>query len=197
MKLFKKLFRLTKSSKKNNKWNKLAPKKGFFVNRPLRWWFFPLGTALCAAGVFVLGWYILQNRYGFSEGDKASATFVVVENMELRREITKIQPYCASLPTASLGIVVCGVPEALPNAPAEGFWPQDCAAATENILLQAAELGYGTCWCGVYPDAARVAAIRKLLNLQKTPFNLIIVGVPDESPAQRGYYDRARVKYLR
>jgi len=123
--------------------------------------------------------------------------FVVVENVELRREITKIQPYCASLPTASLGIVVCGVPEALPNAPAEGFWPQDCAAATENILLQAAELGYGTCWCGVYPDAARVAAIRKLLNLQKTPFNLIIVGVPDESPAQRGYYDRARVKYLR
>ncbi len=88
MKLFKKLFRLTKSSKKNNKWNKLAPKKGFFVNRPLRWWFFPLGTALCAAGVFVLGWYILQNRYGFSEGDKASATFVVVENMRYVDPIT-------------------------------------------------------------------------------------------------------------
>ncbi len=123
--------------------------------------------------------------------------FVVVENAALRKEITTIQPYCRSLPDAALGIVVCGVPEALPNAPEGGFWPQDCAAATENLLLQAAELGYGTCWCGLYPSMGRVEAMRKLLGVQSTPFNLIIVGVPDESPTMRGFYDKARVKYLR
>ena len=67
--------------------------------------------------------------------------FVVVESTDIRKQITKIHPYCRSLPDASLGIVVCGNPNALPNVPAEGFWPQDCAAATQNLLLQATELG--------------------------------------------------------
>ncbi|MDD3214069.1 MAG: nitroreductase family protein [Eubacteriales bacterium] len=123
--------------------------------------------------------------------------FIVVENDELKRSISKAHPYCRSLPDAAAAIVVCGIPEALPNAPGEGYWPQDCAAATQNILLQATELGYGTCWCGVYPDQARALAIGKLLGTDKTPFNIIIVGVPGETPAQRGFYDRQRVRYIR
>ncbi len=88
MKLFKKLFRPTKSSKKNNKSGKAPPTKAYFADRPLRWWLFPWGIALCALGVFVLGWHILQNRYGFSEGEKATATFVVVENMRYVDSLT-------------------------------------------------------------------------------------------------------------
>ncbi len=122
--------------------------------------------------------------------------FVVVKDAALRGEIAKVHPYCRSLPDAAMGIVVCGLPGALPNAPCEGFWPQDCAAATENILLQATELGYGTCWCGVYPDKARAEAIARLLNVSSTPFSLILVGVADESPARRGFFDAARVKVL-
>ena len=123
--------------------------------------------------------------------------FVVVEDLAIRRKITEIHPYCHSLPEAALGIVVCGKPQALPNAPAQGFWPQDCAAATENLLLQATALGYGTCWCGVYPDQPRVEALRKLIGVETTPFSLIIVGVPDEVPRRRGFLDASRVKYLR
>ncbi len=88
MKLFKKLYRPTKSSKKNNRSSKTPAGKGFFASRPLRWWFFPWGTAICALAVFVLGWHILQSRYGFSEGEKASATFVVVENMRYVDSLT-------------------------------------------------------------------------------------------------------------
>ena len=123
--------------------------------------------------------------------------YVVVENADIRQSITRVQPYCKSLVDASMGIVVCGAPEALPDAPCEGFWPQDCAAATENLLLQATELGYGTCWCGIYPDRDRAKAIADLLNVQTTPLALIIVGVADEAPNQRGFYDQARVRYLR
>ena len=123
--------------------------------------------------------------------------FVVVENAEMRRKITKVHPYCRSLPDAALAIVVCGMPDALPDAPAEGFWPQDCAAATENILLQATELGYGTCWCGVYPHRERAAALADLLGVHSVPLSLILVGVADESPKQRGFYDPARVRYIR
>ncbi len=124
--------------------------------------------------------------------------FVVVENAALRTEITKIHPYCRSLPDASLAIVVCGRPKDRLPASGEGFWPQDCAAATENIMLQARELGYGTCWCGVYPDMERANALAKLLDIRNAvPFSLIIVGVADEEPASRGYYDPSRVQYRR
>ena len=123
--------------------------------------------------------------------------FVVVESEALRRQITTFHPHCRSLPDASLAVVVCGLPEALPSAPGEGFWPQDCAAATQNILLQATELGYGTCWCGVYPDPALCKAMAELLGVRSVPFSLILVGVPTETPAQRGFFDPDRVRWLR
>jgi nitroreductase len=123
--------------------------------------------------------------------------FVVVENAELRREITKVHPYCRSLPDASMAIVVCGRPEALPDAPGEGFWPQDCAAATQNILLEAVGLGYGTCWCGLYPNMELADTIAKLLDVSSVPLSLIIVGVADERPNRRGLLDPARVQYRR
>jgi len=123
--------------------------------------------------------------------------FVVVESAEVRKSITQIQPYCKSLTDASMAIVVCGAPDALPDAPGEGYWPQDCAAATENILLQAIELGYGTCWCAIHPNRKVEEAMAKLLNVKTTPLSLIIVGVPDESPKQRGFFDQSRVHYIR
>ena len=123
--------------------------------------------------------------------------FVVVENAEMRENLTRVHPYCKSLTNASMAIVVCGMPDALPDAPAEGFWPQDCAAATENLLLQATELGYGTCWCGVYPDRARADAIAKLLGIASVPVSMVIVGLADETPKQRGFYDKTRVRYFR
>ena len=122
--------------------------------------------------------------------------FVVVENPEIRKQITQIHPHCRSLPDAAMAIVVCGLPEALPTAPGEGFWPQDCAAATQNILLEATELGYGTCWCGVYPDRERAAALAKLIQVTSTPVSMILVGVPAETPAQRGHFDPDRVRTL-
>ena len=123
--------------------------------------------------------------------------FVVVENLELRKQITQIHPHCRSLPDASLAIVVCGIPQALPDAPGEGFWAQDCAAATQNILLEATELGYGTCWCGIYPDRKLADVLAKLLEVTSVPLLLILVGVASETPKQRGFFDATRVKYLR
>ena len=119
--------------------------------------------------------------------------FVVVENADTRQRITQVHPYCRSLPDASLGIVVCGIP----NTAGEDFWPQDCAAATENLLLQATELGYGTCWCGIYPDKERSLSFANLLGVTSTPMALIIIGIADESPARRGFLDQSRVRYLR
>ena len=76
--------------------------------------------------------------------------FVVVESSKVKQQILEAHPYTQMLATASLAIIVCGRPD-LQEGLSKGYWPQDCAAATSTMLLQAAELGYGTCWCGCYP----------------------------------------------
>ena len=44
--------------------------------------------------------------------------------------------------------------------PLNPWWVQDCAAAMENILVEAADLGLGGLWIGVHPDPKRVVAVQ-------------------------------------
>ncbi len=118
--------------------------------------------------------------------------YIVVQDRALLDKLAKEMPYSKMLYTASLAIIVCG---AYPEPLSDSYFTQDCAAATENILLQAVELGLGTCWCGVYPRRERVEIIQRILNTDKMPLNLIAVGVPDENPAPRSVYDPAKVTW--
>ncbi len=122
--------------------------------------------------------------------------FVVVRSRELLDGIMKVHPYTKMLATASLAIIVCAVPDEQRKKIDVEYFPQDCGAATQNILLQAVELGLGTCWCGVYPRPERVTPIKELLGIESVPFCVIAVGVPDEAPAARGFFEPAKVKYM-
>jgi len=55
---------------------------------------------------------------------------------------------------------------------------QDCAAATQNLLLRAYDLGLGTCWVGAFDEEE----VSKILNLpaQIRPVEIITVGYPAE-----------------
>ena len=66
---------------------------------------------------------------------------------------------------APLGIVVCADVGREQHA---GYWVQDCAAATQNILLACHALGLGAVWIGVYPRDERVLALREFLSLPAT-----------------------------
>ena len=121
--------------------------------------------------------------------------FFVAENPEIKEKLRAAHPYASMLEDASLAIVACARPEDQTGV-CEGYWPLDCGAAVENLLLQAAALGYGTCWCGCWPAMDRVEAIQAILNTQSVPAALIAVGVPDESPEARGGYDPGKVTWL-
>lgn len=121
--------------------------------------------------------------------------FVVIENREILNQIMTVHPYVSMLKTASLAIIVCAKPE-LQQGVAQGFFPQDCAAAAQNILLSSRELGYGTCWCGIYPNETRIQEVKKIIRVESIPFCLIALGVADDEPAARGFYDETRVKWL-
>jgi nitroreductase len=97
--------------------------------------------------------------------------------------------------TAAAAIIVVAVPQT--GKPA-GYFPQDCAAATQNILLEAVSLNLGACWCGVYPKDERIISIREIFAISepKIPFCVIAIGVPDEAPKRRGFFEESKVTYL-
>ena len=127
-----------------------------------------------------------------SAGNQQPWHFVVVDDRATLDAIPAFHPYSAMLKQAPLAVVVCG------DQGKEGlgaYWPQDCAAATQNLLLAAHALGLGAVWLGVHPEADRVAKVRELLGIGEdiTPFCIVSIGHPAEEkgPAQR--YDAARV----
>lgn len=105
--------------------------------------------------------------------------FIVIHDRALLERISAIHPYAGMLPGAELAILVCGDEEMELSS---GYWPVDCAAATQNILLAAHSLGLGAVWLGVYPRKERQEGIGKLFSLPSHvhPFALISLGQPAE-----------------
>jgi len=108
--------------------------------------------------------------------------FIVVKNRDKLDEIMNVHPYVEMLRTASLAIIVCALPKVQEGRPGQDMWPQDCAAATENILLAAHGMGYGAVWLGIYPRPERIVAMKDLLSLPPHihAFSIIAVGNPDQ-----------------
>ena len=121
--------------------------------------------------------------------------FLAITKRAILDEIARIHPFAAMCATAAAAIVVVAIPQ---EGKPEGYFPQDCAAATQNILLEAVSIGLGSCCCGVYPKTELIARIRALLRIPepKIPFNVIALGTPDETPVPRGFFDESKVTYI-
>ena len=99
---------------------------------------------------------------------------------------------------APLAIVVCGnLTRALPLKFSQ-YWIQDCAAATENILLRVTDLGLGAVWCGIHPQQRAEKAVRECLSLseKQIPLNIILIGYPAERPEPRDQYNEKYVHFV-
>ena len=72
---------------------------------------------------------------------------------------------------------------------------QDCAAATENLLLAIHDLGLGGCWIGVYPRKKRMEGLRHLFNIPDDiiPFSLVSIGFPNEQKENINRFNKERL----
>ncbi|MCL2228342.1 MAG: nitroreductase family protein [Firmicutes bacterium] len=125
--------------------------------------------------------------------------FIVVRDRAILDKIADFHNFAKMLKTASLAIIVVALPDTQKGLPGEGMWQHDCGATTQNILLQAAELNLGTCWCGLHPVENYMTEIRKIFGLPKNkiPFCAIAVGVPAENFGSRGKYEESKVTWVR
>jgi len=129
--------------------------------------------------------------------------FIAITNREILDKLAgpEVHKYTKMIKTAPLCIVVVALPmtqEGMEEDLPKGFFPQDCGAAVQNILIQAEAMGLGTCWCGVYCKDYPTKAVTELLKIpaDEVPFCLIAVGEKDESPGPRGKYEESKVTWI-
>ena len=127
-----------------------------------------------------------------SAGDERPWHFVVIHDRQIKEKIPEILRFAPMAPDAPVAILVCGDENLQKH---HGFWVQDCAAATEYILIEAQQLGLGAVWLGVYPVEGRVQGFRRLLDIPEhvIPFALVLVGHPAEHKKPADRYDDSRV----
>lgn len=115
--------------------------------------------------------------------------FVVIRHPATLKTLADALPDGRHLAHANVGILVCGETERAHDSQLS-YVLQDCAAATENILLAASMLGLGACWCGVHPRKERMDLARKLADLPAgmVPVCVVAVGWPAQRPDARTRY---------
>ena len=128
--------------------------------------------------------------------------FIAISNREMLDKLAEAHPHGKMLAQATLCIAIVALPakqEGQPDDLPKGFWPQDCGAAAQSILLQAEAMGLGSCWCGVYPKEGTSKAITEVLNIpaDEVVFCLIAVGEKDQDPKPRGQYEEDRVTWVK
>lgn len=119
-----------------------------------------------------------------SAGNLQPWFFFVIRSPEIKDRLGAASFGQSFIARAPAVIVVCAEP--LKSAARYGergavlYCIQDTAAAVQNILLAARELGLGTCWVGAFDEAS----VRAALNLEKKrrPVAVIPVGYPLDKP---------------
>ena len=118
--------------------------------------------------------------------------FIIITERELLDRIPDYHPYAGMLAEAPVAVLVCGD---VREEKHPGMWVQDCAAATQNLLLAAHAKGLGAVWVGIHPREDRIEPLRSLIEMPETvvPFALVPLGFPAETPEQE---DRFRPELI-
>ncbi|MCS7385602.1 MAG: nitroreductase family protein [Candidatus Methanomethylicota archaeon] len=122
-----------------------------------------------------------------SAGNLQPWEFIIIRDEKVKTEIARAALGQMWITEAPVVVVVCA--NELRSARHYGergrslYCIQDTAAATQNMLLAAHALGYGTCWVGAFLENE----VKQVLNLPEhvRPVAIIPIGVPGEKPAPR------------
>lgn len=127
-------------------------------------------------------------------GNQKSREFIIVTREDLVKAISHNSIIAGPARKASAAIVIVGHKDKV-NFPEE--WTFDCAAAAQNILIEAEHLGLATLWMQVYPYQDRKLHLSHILDvpLEEEAFCIIAVGYADKKPVRMNRYNPREVSY--
>lgn len=119
-------------------------------------------------------------------------SFIVIKDKEMHKKIAAVNPASQMILGAPAAVLIVGDADKAYN----NFLPQDCAAATQNMLLAATAKGYGSVWCGIYATE-RQETIEKLFNLPSNikAFSLVVLGKSADNNLPKDGWDPEKIKY--
>ncbi|MCG3226661.1 MAG: nitroreductase family protein [Candidatus Heimdallarchaeota archaeon] len=129
-----------------------------------------------------------------SAGNLQPWEFLVINDREILDKVPELHPYAKMALESPVAILVCCDTR---KKVREGFWIQDCSAASQNILLAAHALGLGAVWCGIYPNEERTKVFQELLKMPSEvyPVNIIPIGYPAEEKEPSDRYEEERIHF--
>ena len=121
--------------------------------------------------------------------------FWVTDDKDIITRLSQVSPYSRPAANAPVVIVPCWNTE---NLKAPLMVQIDMAIATQNILLEAEELGLGAVMIGIAPIPERMNAVAEILKLPETykPFTIIPIGWPVNKRPQEDRYEPAKIHTL-
>ncbi len=133
-----------------------------------------------------IGQIVIAGRDTPSSGNLQNWRFIVVNKEEIRQEIAKASYNQLWMAHAPVHIVVCGEPKKAGQfygLRGERLYTiQNCAAATQNMLLAATDLGLGSCWVGAFDEEQLSSCLGIPEHVR--PQAIITIGYPDEEPKE-------------
>ncbi len=106
--------------------------------------------------------------------------FVVITERNTLDKLAAVLPYSKMLEQAQAAIVVCGDMKKVAKDNDSVYWVQDCAAASENILLAVESMELGAVWTSIFPYPEKMNPVIEILEMPENiiPLNIIPIGVP-------------------
>jgi nitroreductase len=103
-----------------------------------------------------------------------------------------VKPTCEIAASASLTILVIGDSN---TNPTNEFLLEDCSCLSENALLAATELGYGSLWAGIKWDSDFQKRLVSYFHLPDgfIPISLLIIGKTGEKKTNVDRFDAKKV----
>jgi len=122
-------------------------------------------------------------RLSPSASNRQDWKFIVVKNKETRKELARAAFGQSFIGEAPVVIVACGTEPKAMLACGQLMHTVDVSIAFAYMILQAYELGLGTCWIGAFNEDEA----KKILNV---PEHIRVVamtplGYPNQSPSQK------------
>jgi nitroreductase len=128
--------------------------------------------------------------------NKQPWVFILINDRKTLNLMADSLPSAKMLYKAGGAIVVCGDQKKC-IAGNELFWVEDCAAASQNILIAVESLEMGAVWTGVFPDNKKMATVRTILEIPSDviPLNVIAIGYPFGKDVPKNKYKKENIHW--